>query len=166
MIFRFKKYKHRARPFYWLRWFAIRFNPKQISRRVVFTHQSKYWLPGIDQQDHNKLFGVGFMHPKKYSARFGWRYDTDSKQFILSAFIHSDGTMDFFDLCSVNVNTPVTCRITILSNNYVFDVINQDGKAITSQIKSKTHSRKWALLLGPYFGGNRPAPDNLQIELK
>ncbi len=164
MILRFKKGTHRARPLYWLRWFPILFNPKQISRKVVFTHQSKYWLPGIDQQDHNKLFGVGFMHPKKDSARFGWRFDTDTRSFVLSAFIHSKGQMEFTDLGSVNANTPVTCRLSITSNTYIFEVL-KNGRALTSRIFPKSHNRKWAFLLGPYFGGNRPAPDDLKIEL-
>jgi len=106
------------------------------------------------------------MHPKRDSARFGWRYDTEQETFILSAFIHSRGIMSFVDLCKVNVNTTVTCRLLILSNTYTFEVIKGDGYAQASIILPKNHNRKWAFLLGPYFGGNRPAPDDLKIELK
>lgn len=165
MIFKFKKGTHRAWPWYWLRWWPLLINPKKITRTVTFLHESKYWLPGIDQQDHNKLFGIGFLHPKKNSARFGWRYDPDEGKFVISAFVHVNGKMDFKDLCSVDVNTPTILSITITGSYYIFKSFNS-RVGTAEYMCSKGHNKKVGLLLGPYFGGNRPSPQTLRIELK
>lgn len=165
MIFRFKKGTHRARPLYWLRWWPFRWNPKRITREVVFRSDSKYWLLSRDQDDHNKLFGLGFINPKKYSARFGWRYNPDTGRFIISAFVHDKGEMLFEDLGQVGPNDRCFCVLEVHPNYYRFELHTPYNGCRRSTVY-KTHTRKVAFLLGPYFGGNRPAPDDLKISLK
>lgn len=166
MTFIFKKGKHRARPLYWLRWWPLLVNPRKISFRVTFTYASKYELPGIDQQDHNKLFGLGYINPRRNSARFGWRYNSANQKFILSAFMHINGEMHFEDLCECVANHYYDCSLLVSDDEYFFIVIKESGEVIARMAYSKGHRRKLALLLGPYFGGNNAAPDNLIIQLK
>lgn len=164
MTFTFKKGNYRAWPWYWLRWWPLLFNPVKITRKVTFLHNSKYWLPGIDQQDHNKLFGVGFLNPLRNSARFGWRYNPDTGNFIISAFTHIKGVMDFKDLCEVPANTSVTLTLVFGESGCFFRVFSpRTGyRYHSADVKPKL----FGILLGPWFGGNRPAPTKLKLELK
>lgn len=166
MNVRFKKGRHRARPLYWLRWWPILFNPAVISRRVIFTHSSKYELPGGDQEDHNKLFGVGFLRPHNRSARFCWRWDQARQVFILSAYLYINGARYFEDLCDCVANHYYDCHLRITETEYQFTVRKESGDYLARMAFSKGHGRKLGLLLGPYFGGNRPAPKDLTIQLK
>lgn len=170
MTFAFHKGKHRAKPLYWLRWWPLLIRPRKIGRQVMFFFDSKYDLPDGDQEDHNKLFGVAFGGVHKHSARFGWRYSPDKKKFILSAYVYTNGNRIMEDLCVCVANHWYQCDIHLDGPEYLFTVWNDKGSMLGSLIGgthiTKTGSRMFSFLLGPYFGGNRPAPQKLSINLK
>ena len=166
MTFTFHKGKHRAQPLYWLRWFPLLIAPDQISRRVKFSISSKYDLQGDDQADHNKLFGLTYGKVHRNSARFGWRYDLRKNKFILSAYCYLNGERVMEDLCEAVGNHWYDCHIITIGNAYIFRVMNENGDILCTEHINKGHNKDIAWLLGPYFGGNQPAPVEMNIQLK
>lgn len=166
MTIRFPKGKHRGRPLYWLRWWPLRINPRKIVRRVTFTHDSKYVLPETDQPDRNKLFGVSFGGVHRNSARFCFWYNPGNKKFYLSAYVYINGERYFEDLCECVANHYYDCSLIISDSEYFFIVNKENGDVAARMAFSKGHKRKWAILLGPWFGGNRPAPHTITLQLK
>jgi len=168
MTFTFHKGKHRARPLYWLHWWPLLFNPVEVARRVCFSFSTKYDLGSDDQQDHNKLFGISFTRdPHRNSARFGWRYDPVKNKFILSAYCYLNGERHMVDLCDLVVNRQYDCTLVITNSDYQFNVRQVDnGATLNNTAISKGHNKKNGYLLGPYFGGNHVAPNNMTIEMK
>lgn len=172
MKFRFKKGTHRARPWIWLKWFPILVDPYKLIRRVVFSNDSKYVLdqngnPNDDGYDVNKLFGLTYsFNPKRNSARFGWRFDQETNQFIIYSFCHINGTMIFNQICAAIPGRYYDLKITINGLVYRFYVYDDNGSTIGYDETSMGHSSTLAWLLGPYFGGNAKAPANLSLEIK
>lgn len=164
MILKFKKGKHRARPLYWLRWWPLLIAPKKIERSVVFSFDSVYELPGGDQEDVNKLFGVAFGGVHKESARFGWQYSAETKSFILSSYVYVNGERIVNGLCHCEMNNLYKCSIVILKDRYKF-YVSFKGNIIGSDTIFKFIDRKFGWLLGSYFGGNQSAPANLSLRL-
>lgn len=166
MRFIIHKNHHRAKPLYWLRWFPLLISPTIISRRVFFDFNAKYELPGGDQDDHNKLFGVAFGGVHKYSARFGWRWSYDKNKFILSAYVYDKGVRQMFDLAECSPGIPYDCSLEITGTSYIFTVKRITGNGTNQYWFSYSHNRKMCLLLGLFFGGNQPAPHTMQVEIK
>lgn len=171
MTFAFHKGKHRAKPLYWLRWWPLLIRPRKIGRQVMFFFDSKYDLPDGDQEDHNKLFGVAFGGVHKHSARFGWRYSPDKKKFILSAYVYTNGNRIMEDLCVCVANHWYQCDLVIVDTSmgkyYQFLVYDERGQSLADGYGIKKRGQSFfGFLLGPYFGGNRPAPNRISIDLK
>ena len=168
MTFTFHKGKHRARPLYWLCWWPLLINPVAVARRVTFSFSARYDLDNGDQEDHNKLFGISYhLSPHRNSARFGWRYDPLVRKFILSAYCYLNGERQMEDICEVVANRQYDCVLVIINGNYIFQVKQVDNGNVFKTITiSKGHNKKNGWLLGPYFGGNQPAPHEMNIELR
>lgn len=167
MIFTHHKGKHRARPLYWWCWWPLLFNPVTIARRVTFDFTARYDHPGTyDDEDVNKLFGVAFLRPHRNSARFGWRYDPAAKKIILYAYCYANGKREIGDLCTVVANHFYDCVIKIHRAGYDFIVYNENGEEIAFEYYERANANKLGWLLGPYFGGNRPAPHEITIKMR
>ena len=167
MTFTFHKGKHRAAPLYWLHWWPLLINAVAIGRRVTFSFSARYDLDNDDQADHNKLFGIAYGGVHRNSARFGWRYDPGVRKFILSAYCYLNGERQMEDICEVVANRQYDCVLIISRSAYTFQVKQVDNGNVFRTIGiSKGHKRKNGWLLGPYFGGNRPAPNTMTIQMK
>jgi hypothetical protein len=168
MTFTFHKGTHRAWPLYWLHWWLLLINPVTIGRRVTFSFSAKYNLHDDDQADHNKLFGISYsLSPHRNSARFGWRFDPGKSKFILSAYCYLNGERIMEDLCEVVAGRKYDCVLMITSSEYLFHVKQVDnGNVFARTAISKGHRKKNGYLLGPYFGGNRVAPNKMTIQMK
>lgn len=166
MTFTFHKGYHRARPLYWLHWWPLLISPDSISRRVMFLLSAKYDLHGEDQEDQNKLFGLSYGKIHRNSARFGWRYDLNKKKFILSAYCYLNGTRIMQDLCEAVASHWYDCHIITSGHSYIFRVMNENGDILCTEHISKGHYKKTGWILGPFFGGNQAAPNNMIIQIK
>lgn len=165
MTFTHPKGKHRAGPIYWLRWWPLLIGRRSISRKVRFYFTAKYDHPGIyDDEDVNKLFGISFLRPHRNSARYGWRYDPMLEKVILSAYCYINGERHIIDLCRAYFNKNYECEIIITDSHYLFRV-TYDYEIVAEQMISKGHNKKLGWLLGPYFGGNNPAPHTFTFQL-
>jgi len=164
MIYRIHKGKHRARPISLALWY----DKRTMRRRVCFHTDCKYWLNGPDQQDVNKLFGIGYLPSHmQNSIRFGWRYDRESGKIELLTFMHTDGEQTFRSICQIRFNMWYRLSIQVFESYYEFTVADDNIGAPINTIRiSKFHKHKWSYKLGPYFGGNQTAPSDMTIELK
>jgi hypothetical protein len=164
VIFTIRKGWHYSRPFR----FALWWNRKVFTRKVVFANNCRYGLPGDDQADTNKLFGVGYLPGhQKDSARFGWRYLPGYKMEVL-AYCYVEGKRIIESVALCEVGQLYRFKLNITATEYMFSVFDLAGGAsnlIGQTIIAKRHSKKLQYGLWPYFGGNRPAPHYMTILL-
>lgn len=155
------KGKHRAWPFR----FGLFLSKKKIRYRVAFDHSCKYILPGNDQQDINKLFGIGyFPSHHKESARFGWRWNAEKNKIEVFAYCYVNGQRITGRFTDIPLHQSFVFELSVLKEVYVFTVYKESFETIC-QVQYK-HKRKWSFPLGVYFGGNQTAPHKITIELK
>jgi hypothetical protein len=167
MTFTFRPGKHGSRPYFWIHWFPFLFRPFRICRKVMFTAESKYQLPGTHQENRNKMVGISYWIDRhKCSARFCWRNSPTPDKFIISSYCYINGELHMEDLCQVPALHWYKCTLLITSNAYHFYVHNERNEQVAFGYMSKGHNRRSGWLLGPYFGGAMPAPKKISIELK
>ena len=163
VIFRIPAGKHRARP---LR-FGLWWNKKDFTWKVHFTNSCRYNLQGEDQRDINKLCGVGYL-PGHHtdSARFGWRYLANQDKIELLAYCYVNGHRAIKSIALCRINAFYKVQLLIGKSSYIFMAIDDNGKCIGSSTVKYYHRRKLQYRLGTFFGGNKPAPHNITIELR
>jgi hypothetical protein len=133
-----------------------------ISAQVCFDFNCKYDLKGDDQQDINKLFGVGFFpHHHRNSARFGWRWSIVKQKIELFAYVYNRGVRQVEYLDDVRLGDTVTLTITKWSNRFGF-IVEHPIRFQTMKFLNGNPSFI-GYKLGPYFGGNRPAPHKMRL---
>jgi len=165
MTFHFKKGKHRASPLYWLRWWPVLLWPAVIQRKVQFDFSTKYDFGDADQADVNKLFGIQSGLNKKNRIRFGWRYDPGINKFILFSYINNSNGFSFEKICECVANHSYLCVLENGLKAFYFTVYNEKLEKIGQAQADKKRKVSIAFLLGPFFGGNRPAPHDMTLKL-
>lgn len=163
MIFRIPAGKHRARP---LR-FGFWWNRKSFAWVVKFYESCGYDLKSDDQFDANKLCGIGYLpgHHKE-SARFGWRYWTGRKEIELSAYCYINGRREIKSIGFCEIGKEYKIHLIISKQTYFFGIDDCNTKAIWHTEVQKYHNKKFMYRLGVYFGGNRPAPHDMKIQIE
>lgn len=167
MIFRIPAGRHRARP---LR-FGLWRNRQIFTWQVTFMPSCIYNLNGPDQDDTNKLCGIGYLpggHHKD-SARFGWRYADKKGMIELSAYCYVDGNRVINHICFCEIGKTYRIQLRALYRNYVFEcdeISNKYLKPTGGIVVKPNHTKKLQYRLGVFFGGNQVAPHEIKIELK
>jgi hypothetical protein len=112
--------------------------------RLIFTDESRYDLKGVDQADWNKVIGRGgtkYNNGKRESEQFlVWRYDIENDIFQYTDYWRIDYEMEW------------------LPANHI------EGYRTTEWI-----TLNWfysTIPLGGYFGGNKPAPNDLSYYIE
>jgi hypothetical protein len=161
MIFTIPKGQHYGWPFR----FALWWNRKVFTRKVIFANNCRYELPGDDQLDTNKLFGIGYFpgFHHKDSARFGWRYLRGSGKMEVMAYCYDRGKRIIESVASIEVGQVYRLKLNIMENEYLFSVEESGGKIIGQTIIARRHSKKLQYGLWPFFGGNQTAPHYMTI---
>ena len=161
MIYSIHKGRHRALPL------RIRLSKKRVIEETVIFHD-KYILPGVDQYDTNKLFGCSYtLSPHKESARFGWCYNPERDRIVISAYCYVNGKRGIYEICDCRLGVPYTFTFEKwINKKYYFLVTRSDKTVLGKQTVSFNHDREWWYGLHLYFGGNRKAPEMLQVEIK
>jgi hypothetical protein len=156
------KGKHRC----WPPTFGLFYKKEHISRLVKFEDSCRYKFQDQDQEDVNKLFGIGyFWSHHKESARFGWRYNPMIDKITLSAYCYVNSERIIWDLCSVKINEWYSLTIIIRENDYQF-LVYANGMQIEHEIVTKQHKKKFGYPLSVFFGGNNPAPHKMKIHIE
>jgi hypothetical protein len=117
--------------------------------------------PG-NQYDVNKLYGFSDNNEghQNFSARFGWRWSDGALR--LFGYIYNNAAMSFEELGTINIGTEYTCSIKVTAANYIFTLSN------TSKTLPRASASASAVgyQLYPYFGGDEPAPHDINIWIK
>lgn len=141
---------------------------------VVFDATCAYTLPGEDQRDFNKGGGVSLelFSNNRNALMWGWRYTPDLKTIELCQYVnrkskHEIGTGT--DLVQLRVPIGQRCRVnlTYLEANlwqYTFELLNIDRQPVQRIVTYATiNTPSLVYRLGLWFGGNRPAPQDMQV---
>lgn len=164
MTFRIPRGRHRARPWRLGFWF----NRSSFAWTVKFDESCRYDLQSDDQFDTNKLIGIGYLpgHHKD-SARFGWRYDTKTEQVEVLAYCYINGRREIQCICHCMIGQAYDIHLKVLSTCYYF-AVHYKGDAMSIGLASVDygHRKRFMYRLGVWFGGNKVAPHDMDIELK
>jgi hypothetical protein len=168
VLFRlFKKFSVSVGNHYFFPRFFFLVFKKKIKRYVYFNHTCKYDLGYPDQLDTNKLFGIGYL-PSHHenSARFGWRYNKEKYAIEIMSYCYDRGERKIDYICDVNLYE--YCEYTIETNKdyYEFKITTRKGEQYTKRVQVSPTFKLFGYYLNPYFGGNKPAPNKMWIEIK
>ena len=163
------------------------FNPQALRYEVEFTESCRYRFGTDDDADVNKLFGIAFITWGSFwfviknlfkgklkalhhynSIRWGWRYDALSGRIELLEYSYSNGYRNIHHYKLLNIGDKV-----ILSIEGSFDLwefkFNGISYSYDDPIIGTFHLTPITWLcyeLHPYFGGNNPAPHDMEIKMK
>ena len=135
------------------------YNRESLSFAFRFDQSAKYYFSDIDQYDTNKLLGFKYgLNPHKNSARFGWRWDNDNQYIIISAYTYSNGFRNIYDMGYCFINQICSAEIRQEGDNVIYSFQGVEHTVSLSSDKQRYY-------LFPYFGGNKKAPHDINIEL-
>lgn len=134
--------------------------------QAVFNETAIYDIEESDQNDVNKLYGFsdcGSRHMRN-SARFGWRWDTESQKLAIYGYTHVDGEYHSSFIDFAELNNPYTYEIKLSGSEYIFRF---NGKEITMPRGCNSdNTTALSYKLGPYFGGTSKAPHDIYIYIQ
>lgn len=168
MRFRHRKGKHRARPIM----VGLRWKPRTMTRRVLLYPSCRYELEHKeDQHDYNKLFGLGFLsiHWAPHhidSVRFGWYHDLITDKPVFAAYVYVNRERIIQDIWAGNFGWAYDLKIEIAPEAYILTISDTGTNRIEGRaVIPKSHSKRLAFVLGPFFGGNQPSNKNMEMEI-
>lgn len=138
-------------------------NTKELKFAVKFDNSARYQTVNPSNQgDINKLYGFSDNNQEHhmYSARFGWRWYSNSLQ--LFAYVYNNGVMSYQHLGNVAIGEEITCSITVAGNQYIFTLNGEQ----TTMPRAATTEQATGYQLYPFFGGDEMAPQEIKIQIK
>lgn len=157
---------------------------KSFSWYVKFDETARYPSLGKDDGDINKLIGICLlpwwyvlitpivgilaaaftdaMH--KDSLRFGWRYNRETDEIELYSYCYHNSERAVQYLTSVKIGEWFNVNI---DKSYSVASLWVVTSNIMSRIyhKALPKNKTLAVLARPYFGGNKPAPNDITITI-
>lgn len=130
---------------------------------VIFDSTAIYrTIDQENQYDVNKLYGFSDNRSThhEYSARIGWRWSDDSLR--LFGYVYNGGYMEFQEITAVNIMEEINCSIQIKGGVYVFQV--NESELLLPRLSTTPDAQGYQLY--PYFGGDEPAPHQVNIWIK
>lgn len=151
---------------YWPRLYLNKEYKESIN--IIFTESCKYQLPGEDQHDINKLFGIGYGHHHTDSDRIGWRWNSEKEMIELVNYSYQNKRrMPSKTLMWVKIGEKVTIDLeSYWSDSHKRSVCFSATKEKESNILYRNYTVRcinFAYNLGLYFGGNQKAPHTITI---
>jgi len=166
---------------------AFRIGTRVDRRRVMFPPSCRYDI-GKDQTDVNKLYGVAYVSfaaiifvLKSYlsaianrdlklvkslhhynSVRFGWWYNPIIDKIEFYSYCYNKGERSYEHLASIPFSMYVDCVINPLDDyRHELKLFKETGYLASMSVQVETSWLSYEL--GPYFGGDIPAPHDFQI---
>jgi hypothetical protein len=99
------------------------------------------------------------------SARFGWRYVPDTNKFHLYGYYYRNGVRDFQFICECSPYRKYKLILKVSPHTFSF-IVSTSESPWRQLIVERYDNKKWGWILGPFFGGNRPAPHDMKINLE
>lgn len=146
-------------------------NKSELLCKVIFNETCKYNLETIDQLDFNKLIGLSFGLHHNNSIRIGWRYDNINNKIEICPYIYYLGNKpkgwEVPVISYINLNEQYYFKIKRTHDKYIIEVLANTTDLISYYEFPITSSSipKFGYVLYPYFGGNRKAPHDIEIEI-
>lgn len=142
---------------------------RKIQNTFIFHVDCAYDLEGVDQDDWNKLFGLGFYpYPAhKAAVMVAWRYNKTTKLIELTHYINDPKKGRTYlktPLMCIALETPVIITIKKKGDFIYFYFFSQEKECLIIY----QHSNFWSFFnypLGVYFGGNKKAPQDIHISV-
>lgn len=138
--------------------------PKTLSARsYCFLSDMSYDIE--EKAGVNKLFGwcYGFLGVHKQSERFGWV--SSEGKITLYSYIYDNGKLQKEAIYETEL--PCALDLSLLTYYYKKDrqrliafIVNNQ---VVKTIKTNYPKSRFIIELGPYFGGNLPAPKDFEI---
>lgn len=151
---------HRASPLS----FGIFVGKDIMKRSVTFTDSCRYDLGNANQEDWNKLFGVGYLWSHHdNSARFGWRYNKQKDCIEIGTYCYIDGQRIMDYICDVSIGKEYIMILKITEDYYSFEVIDTESQPSKIRYTPKWHNKLFSYPLGLYFGGDEVAPHDITV---
>jgi hypothetical protein len=148
---------------------------KELHYKVRFTASCRYTLPTEDQADINKLIGIGYLNsiPLKglkpvpfhhcNSARFGWHYDPAMDNIVLWAYWYAHKERRYKEICRVGIGEEVGVHLIRKDKHHTLTVTS--SSSVIGAAHAPVPTSAVSYLLRPFFGGNNPAPQDIEIDI-
>ncbi len=144
--------------------------PDDISATVTFDSTCIYDIGAADQDDWNKVIGIGFVGSKNQDittgvpphqvdgVRVGWRWNPKRGRIELGAYAYVDTKRIDFKVAETGLNVPTRLVIKIDYDRKLYQVLG--GQPIPF-----THNKTFGYKTGLYFGGTFPAPHQVRVKI-
>ncbi len=138
---------------------------KKLRFQARFDPSNAYTLPPGDQADSNKLFGFSDcgQYAGNSSARIGWRWYRNRLE--ITAVAHYEGTWHLHEILGIaDFNRIHDFEIELSPDRAHYRFRYDQGPPV--EMKRDCDSPiLWGYVLYPYFGGNLPAPHDMQVSV-
>lgn len=140
---------------------------RTVSGKGYFT-LADYELDNGDQKDWNKLTGISFnpLIPNRNAAMIGWRWNPKTDKIELSAYFNVNGDKFYAD----KDNYPIISISLSETFNFIVDyksvIVWTDSQQFNVPLPTNLRTPYLtSFRIQPYFGGNRSAPQKIQVFL-
>lgn len=154
---------------------------KQLMWQGRFGSGADYLLPFPDSRDWNKGGGLSFNLLTNHidSLMWGWRYNADLICHELSAYCHVDSKRvvakngmqhpdpsDWEVMLRVPFGNDFSIVVQVDTVMKRYEFAFRTGEVVNYCYIPFTHSRRTGRIIGPWFGGNRTAPQRMELHMK
>jgi hypothetical protein len=142
-----------------------------ISADIKFPSSCEYDLGNGNQYDWNKV--IGLIHGTYISARWGWRWNTDTGMIEIAPYIHDNSNFpllpgrSLWSQLPLNTWINLTVMVDRANKTYTF-IFKYNGNILTHTV---TVTNSIELVYGSYnfydllyFGGTQNAPHDISID--
>ena len=138
---------------------------KKVEFYAAFNETNIYTLPGDEQADANKLFGVSDCgnHHVTSSARFGWRWYRNRLEIL--GVTHKDRMWHLSEVLGVAELGKVYHFQFELSDDLTSYVFRFNHGAPVLMDRGCTASSMVGYILPPFFGGSEPSPRDMHLSI-
>ena len=148
---------------------VILYKPTEICYNVRFTPSCRYNFGDADQDDVNKLFGIGYFPSHRHnSIRFGWNYNPRVDIIQLYAYMYINGKRSFTKVHELPIGALFGLSIRVQKHAHPLEKYTSHALYVgRTQVYWTKEIEPAALgyLMRPWFGGNRVAPHDIWIDM-
>lgn len=144
-------------------------NKSFIKFSFKFSKECLYDLGNDNNQDINKLFGLGFgFNHHIQSFRIGWNCEKQNDKIQLFSYYYNDSIRKMEYICDINVDEVYDCYIYFdRASNRIFVDISQESFNINNSYDFRFKDcKRWGFYLFPYFGGDECSPHKMKSTVK
>jgi hypothetical protein len=135
-----------------------------LSFTAVFDKSAVYkFSEEIYQDSKNKLLGFSDCNSSHHenSARFAWQYYNDELQIYAYCYVNGERVEKYVGVAGIGEENHF--EISVNRRSYTF-IMNQN-EPVTIE-RGNTCDKGAYYMLWPYFGGSKPAPHDVRIDIR